>query len=101
MAEETKENENKESSTAAKVPVQDAVRIAAQYFANIIQHQFNDLAVEEVDKTANDDWLITVGYSMTTGTGFAALTGNLPRLYKTITIDGKTGEPLSMKIRKV
>jgi hypothetical protein len=83
------------------VPVDMAVKIAVEYFSSFFQHQFLNLAVEEIEKSDDDRyWLITLGYTMPRGAlPLSALGANAPRSYKLIKINAETGEPISMKIR--
>lgn len=84
------------------INVKDAVAIAIQYFTELFQHPFSDLALEEVEMS--DDgrlWLVTLGFQMPqTGSPLAALSGT-PRLYKIIKVDAVSAEPKSMKVRKL
>ena len=81
--------------------VKEAARKASEYFAGLYSDQkIPNVQLEEVE--ISDDggyWLITLSYPV--ATELAALNFNFKRKYKVFTIDAKTGEVKSMKIRKV
>jgi hypothetical protein len=78
--------------------VREAAQRAAEYFAVLYQDQ-NPQAVqlEEVELAEDDSyWFITLSYPQS---DFNVL--NFKRKYKIFKIDAKTGDVISMKIRKV
>jgi len=81
--------------------VKEAARRASEYFAGLYSDQnIPNVQLEEVE--ISDDgrhWLITLSYPV--APELAALNFNFKRKYKVFTIDAKTGEVKSMKIRKV
>ena len=81
--------------------VKEAARKASEYFAGLYSDQkIPNVQLEEVE--ISDDgmyWLITLSYPV--APELAALNFNFKRKYKVFTIDSKTGEVKSMKIRKV
>ncbi len=80
------------------IPVQQAVSVALHYFQTLYQQPVGDVAVEEVQKVDNDKyWLITLGYSAQK----SAFIGVGARAYKDIRVNASTGEPVSMKVRKL
>ena len=81
--------------------VKDAVRIAMEYFKDLFGNPFIDLSLEEVQKGAQGQWVVTLGYSMarTTPAGLVPIP-NYPRMYKQVAIDPTTGQVISMKVTK-
>jgi len=83
------------------IPVKDAVGRAVQFARTVLEpSRTPDLLLEEVEPATIDGkevWLITL--SMPSQASLGNLTG--ARDYKTFTLDGQTGEPISMKIREV
>lgn len=88
---------------APEIDVTDAVRIANEYFNELFGSPYADLALEEVERAANGDWHITLGYSLArrTATGAMVTVTSTPRNYKILAIDSKTGDVKSMKVRKI
>ena len=88
-------------SNAPPVDVKAAVKIAAKYFDQLFQHPYSDLAVEEVE-LADDRkvWQVTLGYALT-DSAYPFAGSKSSREFKIITIDAQTGEPTSMKIKKL
>jgi hypothetical protein len=89
------------ASNAPPVDVKAAVRIARTYFDQLLQHPYSDLAVEEVERS--DDgryWQVTLGYTLA-DPSFPTFMTNKPRDFKLITIDANSGEPTSMKVKKL
>jgi len=82
---------------------------AVEFFNSVYPEPHNSVLVEEVD--LSDDgkyWLITLGYNVRVSpevqTAFdlgQMLETRMRREYKTFKIDRKTGQVISMKIRKV
>ena len=94
-------NEGKPAPGGGTVNVQQAVSTAILYFQSLFQQPTIDLAVEEVEKTENDRyWLVTLGYALQRS-GFSPMAAGANRSYKAVKIDAQTGEPVSMKIRKL
>ena len=78
------------------------VTAAVSYFLEMMkatETPIDDARLEEIEKAQDsDEWYITVSYVEKTLEGtFAALYGNKERIYKIITVDGKTKSALSMK----
>lgn len=83
------------------VNAREAVQIATDYFAVLFHLPATDIAPEEIERTDDGKyWLITLGYTLARSGGFAGLGGGT-RAYKIIKIDAYTGEPLSMKVKKL
>jgi hypothetical protein len=81
--------------------VKDAVRMAMEYFRELFGNPFVDLSLEEVQKGAHDQWVVTLGYSMARNTPAGpAVIPNYPRMYKQITIDPDKKQVVSMRITK-
>jgi hypothetical protein len=88
-------------SSAPPVDVKAAARIAAQYFDQLLQHPYSDLAVEEIELSEDRrTWQVTLGYVLT-DPGMPAFMTKSPREFKVITVDAQSGEPTSMKIKKL
>lgn len=89
------------SNAPPPVDVKAAVRIATTYFDQLLQHPYSDLAVEETERS--DDgryWVITIGYVLKDPSLPPFLSGK-SREFKVITVDANSGEPTSMKIKKL
>jgi len=83
------------------IDVKDAVRIGMDYFKELFGNPFIDLSLEEVQRSTQGQWLVTVGYSMARGTPAGTVPiPNYPRMFKQITIDGTSGQVISMKVYK-
>ncbi|MDI9364634.1 MAG: hypothetical protein QM541_06765 [Flavobacterium sp.] len=89
------------------IDVKVAAKIAIEY-AKSFYPDYTDFQVEEIEKSEdNRYWYITIG--MDANTSFidnlpaSSLFGTIAhkRIYKNMKIDIKTGETISMKIRKV
>jgi len=78
--------------------VKEAVKKAAEYFEDLYHGQFKNVLLEEVE-TKEGYWLVTLGYDVVPDV-FSQLSG-IRRRFKVFTIDGETGEVVSMKIREV
>ena len=86
------------------IDVKQAVAIALKYVLDLEQTQIINLDLEEVELSPNgNQWYVTVGYERVrpTPTSLAAVLGANPRIYKIVTINRDTGEPVSLKIRKL
>lgn len=88
------------------IDVQEATRIAAEYFNNLYaDEEFSDVLLEEVERTDEEApyWFITLGYTdqqkQKLGNLVARSTGK--RHYKRFQINAETGEMKAMKIRTV
>jgi hypothetical protein len=85
-----------------EIDVKDAVKAAMDYFKELYGSPYADLALEEVEKTGVN-WLITLGYLMARlgpgGIGVVVAPG-ATRQFKLITVDSRTGEVKSMKVKK-
>lgn len=91
------------------VDLRRAVEIAVAYMAEIIGTNPQEVLLEEVEKTKQQEasyWLITLSFprrvpSTEVGSAFARMAsislGN--REYKVLTVDAGTGEVVSIKIR--
>jgi hypothetical protein len=82
----------------AMINVKEAVKKAAEYFADLYGSQFVNVLVEEVEET-DGWWLVTMGYEDRPSV-FSQISG-IRRRFKVFKIDGETGEVISMKIREV
>ena len=96
------------------IDVKTAVRSALAYVSDLYKgREVYDFTLEEVEHDWDDYWYITVGFTRpvsapihSPAASLAALAQayrnpNVEREYKIVKIDPKTGEPLSMKIRKL
>lgn len=88
------------------IPVKNAIQAAMQFVAdNFGEGVLANLRLEEVEPSADDAfWEITL--SMVRGTGPGAMAAVLggdsrARDYKTVTVDARTGDVKSVKIRQL
>ncbi len=83
--------------------VKQAVQSASEFLQKVYDRQLPDLRLEEVDRTVDDNWLITFGYTEIEepANAFQALADRRRRVYKQIEVEGRTGEGLAMRIRTV
>ena len=91
--------------------LQQAVKAAKSYLLELDpEDPYRDLRVEEVEKNEKDDWEITLGFHRKrdiTIFGAGSIVGGQNqiarenRVYKTVEIDGSTGEVKKIKIREV
>jgi hypothetical protein len=81
--------------------VKEAAQKASEYFTGLYSDQkIPNVQLEEVEITEDGKyWLITLSYPVPPE--LAALNFNFKRKYKVFQIDAKTGQVISMKIRKV
>lgn len=88
------------------IPIELAVGNAVQFAKKVLEPgRSGEMLLEEVDTEVVDNrpvWLITLSVPRPKPTGLTL--GNMAsvigdRQYKTFTVDGQTGEVLSMKIR--
>jgi len=91
-------------SKGAEVPgidVKKAVAIATQYFHELIEYQYADLELEEVELSEDGKfWFVTLGFTRMAGAGLLGAMLQPPaRAYKVIKINAATGEPEAMKMR--
>lgn len=78
---------------------QEAVKKAVEYYREISNLHYQP-TVEEVDKSEDGDWLITLGIERADKiNAVSALYGNTKVVYKIFSIDVESGDVLSMKIR--
>ncbi len=84
------------------VDVKEAVNQTLEYFRDLYQGSYSNLALEEVELSEDEDyWLITLGFTPPT-TGIGALAGvSLKRDYKIFRVNAESGKVLSMKIRTI
>jgi hypothetical protein len=86
------------------VTVKEAVKSATQFFAEMFPNA-QDVQLEEVDLSDSPPlWNITLSFELpasSTRSALAAVMGNPNRIYKLIEVDTETGEPRSIKIRKI
>lgn len=91
--------------------LQQAVKAAKSYLLELDpEDPYRDLRVEEVERNEKDDWEITLGFHRKrdiTIFGAGSIVGGQNqiarenRVYKTVEIDGSTGEVKKIKIREV
>jgi hypothetical protein len=93
------------------IPIQMAVDNAVGFARKVLEStRTGEMLLEEVDTSTVDDrevWLITLSIprpkpstpSLSALSSFASLQSD--RQYKTFTVDGETGDVLSMKIRQL
>jgi hypothetical protein len=87
-------------STAPPIDVKTAVRIATTYFDQLLQHPYADLAVEEVERSEDGRyWQVTLGYALKDPNLSTFM--KTDREFKLITIDASSGEPTSMKVKRL
>ena len=92
---EKKKNTAEHLTEGPIINVKAATRIAAQYLNKVVG-SVRDVRIEEVEMNEEKTlWFITLGY-LDAADYFLAETK-----YKIFTIDANSGEPLSMKIRKI
>jgi len=92
-----------------EVGIREAVQAARQYMNRAFEGRLEDVQLEETELSDDETkWLITLSYLRTEpprDSILAAAAGTLfpekIRVYKTITVDARTGLARSMKIRKV
>ncbi len=89
------------------IDVKEAAKIAIDY-AKSFYPNYSDFQVEEIEKSEDARyWYITIGMDNNSVVDDNVIVNNLfgaitsKRIYKNMKIDIKTGETLSMKIRKV
>lgn len=81
------------------IPVTQAVEKATHYFLQLFPKYSNDMRLEEVEKTEDDQyWLVTLGYATAPPNSVAGLFAG--REYKVVKLRASDGEPVSVKIRK-
>jgi len=84
--------------------VAEAVQLSVRFFRELPNGaEARDLAVEEIDRSEDGDWLITLGFTPPGASLVAAnvLQARLPREYKVFTVNTKDRCVTSMKIRTV
>ncbi len=82
------------------IDVKQAAQIAANYFSDLNPGKFQNLALEEIELTDDEEnWLVTLGYNPPSTNIF--VNGPVAREYKVIRIDAKDGKVVSMKIKKI
>lgn len=90
--------------------VKNAVQTAMDFVKDLYaDRSLRDLLLEEIEFSEVDDqWLVTVGFSLPEQKEESAplitpsrMSQALSRRYKIINVDAKTGKPISMKIRPV
>ncbi|MGD1867633.1 MAG: hypothetical protein ACFB0D_24035 [Phormidesmis sp.] len=90
--------------------VKSAVQAAMDYVQDLYSdNNLRDLLLEEIEfSEGSDEWLVTVGFSLSESKDDSAAlitpsrkSRALSRRYKIINVDAKTGQPISMKIRPV
>ena len=84
------------------IPIKEAVEKAAAFAQGVLEAGRSDaILLEEVEPSTadgNEVWLITLSLPETI-IPKSVIGGR--RIYKTFTVDGRTGEVLSMKIRQL
>lgn len=92
--------------TSIRIGVKEAVTSAMDFVRDMYEGQrLRDLLLEEVEMAqADNQWLITIGFSLPkeepTSILSPATSKKLGRQYKIIAVDAVTGQPISMKIRE-
>ena len=82
------------------IDVKKAVAIALQYFRELVQGQYADLELEEVELSEDGKfWLVTLGFTRLMSGSLEAIVAPPTRAYKVIKLNATTGEPAAMKIR--
>ena len=87
------------------IAAKQAAQIAMDYFRELYSSPYADLALEEIaENSFRYEWIVTIGYAMARraagGVG-AVVVPNMPRQYKDIMIDSRTGSVKSMQVRKI
>jgi hypothetical protein len=95
------------TETPTFIGVKDAVSSAMDFVREMYAgERLQDLLLEEVEMDhANDQWLVTIGFSLpkeeSTSIISPVTSRKLERNYKVVAIDAYSGTPLSMKIRDI
>jgi hypothetical protein len=95
------------TSPKARIALQFAVQKALQYCKELFPTEASNFLLEEVEYSESEEaWLITIGFDIEKPPSaihaLMSLAGsNLVRQYKKVKINGHTGEPLSLHIRKL
>lgn len=85
------------------IDVKQAVRVAAEYFTDLIPTKAEGLLLEEVELVERDGrecWSITFSTPLP-AVGIANLMAGARKDYKVFTVDAETGQVKSMKIRQI
>jgi hypothetical protein len=91
------------------IGIRAAVQAARKYMKEANEGTLEDVQLEETELTDDDEtWLITLSFlrkeplsDAPWQTAVGALYQNKVRVYKTVTVDARTGKARSMKIRTV
>lgn len=88
-----------------QIEMKKVVKTAVQFLDNLYdQAELRNVMLEEIERSEDEGrWLVTLGFDylqpFTSITDIINQQGKPQRVYKTIEIDDKTGEALSMKMR--
>jgi hypothetical protein len=93
------------ADATTRIGVKQAVASAMDFVRDMYEGQsLLDLLLEEVEMAqADDQWLVTIGFSLAkeeSASIISPATRKLARHYKVIAVDALSGHPLSMKIRE-
>jgi hypothetical protein len=81
------------------IDVKEAAKVAYDYFAELYQGKYHNLAVEEAEITDDEKfWIITLGYDVQGQQTIMA--GPSSREYKVLKIEAEAGRVVQMKMRK-
>ena len=81
--------------------VKDAVKVATAYFADLFPDA-RDARLEEVEMSDEGPWWdVTVSFELPAATPIEAMLAQRSREYKIIKVNRDSGEPHSIKIRKL
>jgi hypothetical protein len=85
------------------ITVKDAVAKAWKYLNEVFGAELRGIQLEEVDRSPDDeDWLITISFLREKPpVGLPTPFSNDERVYKQITVNGKSGACQSIKIRQL
>ncbi|MFZ3213323.1 MAG: hypothetical protein WA188_17610 [Terriglobales bacterium] len=81
-----------------EIDIKTAVDSARKFLSELFPEHARDILLEEVEKSGGN-WLITLSFPGRDLSLFGTRIPNQRREYKTVEVDGATGEPRSVKIR--
>jgi hypothetical protein len=91
------------------IGIRAAVQAARKYMKEAHDGPLEDVQLEETELTGDErQWIITLSYlrveppnNSMFASAMSSIQSNKVRIYKTVTVDARTGKARSMKIRKV
>ena len=83
------------------INVKEAVKVATAYFAELFPNA-KEVRLEEVEMAEEGPWWdVTVSFEIPAATAMEAILAQRNREYKIIKVNRDSGEPHSIKIRKL